>query len=276
MKFFGILLIMFSALTTMAEEANPQLKKYADSLRYCKDEGLRYKYNDSFKLLLKELLIDDNCMDLNLDSISKTVSVLTSEDKKMRTITWVYTNDLQEYVNHGVVLYRKKPSDVTHVYWLKDFMVPKSDSLYEDFNADLWPGALYYQMYQFKKKRKDYYCVLGFDGMTSFMNRKVLDVLWVDKDGELHIGAPVFYKSETDYTPKYRIFFDHADQTSMVLRFEPVKKMITFSNLVPSNPSATGKRDYYIPDGRIDYYLLNKKGKWILHEGLTEFDLLDH
>lgn len=274
MKYIGILLMVFCTLNMRADETNPLLKKYADSLRYCKDEGLRSQYNDSFKSLLKQLLETENAFDINLDSIKKTVSVLESEDKKLKTITWVYTDDDEVYSNFGVVLYKKKPTAETGVYWLKDYIAPKTDSLYEDFPADNWPGALYYQMYQFRKKKKDYYCVLGFNGKSSFMNRKVIDVLWVDKEGELHIGAPVFYKSETDYTPQYRVFYDHADQTSMVLRFETVKKMITFSNLVPSNPQMIGKREYYIPDGRIDFFLLNKKGKWIMHEGLTEFDLL--
>jgi hypothetical protein len=69
------------------------------------------------------------------------------------------------------------------------------------------------------------------------------------------------------------VFFDYADQSSMLLRFEVSEKIITYSNLVPSNPEKTGKREYYIPDGRIDFYELKKKGKWIRYEGLQEFDL---
>lgn len=257
-----------------AQEANPLLKRYSDSLRFCKNETLRYQYNDSFKQLLHQLLEVDQAYDINLDSIKKTISVLESDDKKLKVITWVYTNDLEEYTNYGVVLFQKRAGDETKVFWLKDYIDNRTDSMYEDFGNDNWPGALYYQLYQFKKKKKDYYCVLGFNGKSSFMNRKVIDVLWFDKEGELHIGAPVFHKSEADYTPQYRVFFDHADQTSMVLRFEPTKKLITFSNLVPSNPQMIGQRQYYIPDGRIDYYQLNKKGKWIRFEGLTEFDLM--
>lgn len=267
---FGIIPV----LKLGAQESDSLLKRYADSLRFCKTETLRYQYNDSFKQLLTALLTEENAFNVDLSPVQTTVSVLTSEDKKVKVITWVYTSDAQEYQNFGVVLYRKKPAVDTKVFWLKDYIVPKSDSLYEDYTADFWPGALYYQMYAFKKKGKDYYCVAGFNGKSSFFNRKILDVLWFDKSGELHIGAPVFYNSEMDYTPQYRVFYDYADQTSMVLRFEPSKKMITFSNLVPSNPQAMGLRQYYIPDGRIDYYQLNKKGKWIRHEGLTEFDLL--
>ncbi len=263
------------SIVLQAQDYNPLMKKYADSLRYCKVEPLRFRYNDSFKMLLKTLLDDENSYTANLDSIKQTISILESEDKKLKTITWVMTNDREEYSNFGVVLYRKKANAETKVFWLKDHVSNKADSIYEDFPSDFWPGALYYQMYQFKMKRRQCYCVLGFDGKSSFMNRKIIDVLWIDKDEELHIGAPVFAMSEGDYTPQFRVFFDHADQTSMVLRFEPAKKMITFSNLVPSNPQMTGHRQYYIPDGRIDYFILTKKGKWIKHEGLTEFDLMD-
>ncbi len=270
----GLILFVCAGNMVKAQVGDSLLKKYADSLRYCKIEAVRYQYNDSFKNLLKIVLDDENAFTINLDLIKSTVSVLESEDHKVKTITWVFTTDAQEYTNYGVVLYRKRLLSETKVFWLKDYIAPKSDSLYEDYSQDFWPGALYYQMYGFKKKGKDYYCVVGFNGKTTFMNRKILDVLWFDKEGELHIGAPVFYQSEKDYTPQYRVFFDYADQTSMVLRFEPVKKMATFSNLVPSNPQAIGLRQYYIPDGRVDYYLLNKKGKWIKYEGLVEFDLM--
>jgi hypothetical protein len=224
-------------------------------------------------LLLKDLLDSEQPFSVNLDSIKQTISVLNSSDGKMRVVSWLLLNDKEEFTNHCVVLYRAKPKSIQRVFWLRDYIEPKSDSLFEDYNQDFWPGAIYYQMYHFKKKRKDYYCVLGMNGRNSFSNRKIIDVLWVDKDGELHIGAPVFHNSENDFTPQYRVFFEYADQSTMLLRFEPDMKMITFSNLVPSQPSFTGRFQFYIPDGRIDYYVLKRKGKWIRHEGLKEFDM---
>jgi hypothetical protein len=267
-----ISLFLFTALNVYANDSTRLLKHYSDSLRYSKSQSVRFTYNDSFKNLLLTLADEDNGFDLSLDSVKSTISVLNSEDGKMRVISWICLTDMQEYINHCLVMYRSKPGKPHKSYWLRDKIEPKSDSLYEDFTSDFWPGALYYQMYQFKKKGKTYYCVLGFNGKTSFSNRKIIDVLWVDKEEELHIGAPVFYSNERDYTPQYRVFFEYADEGTMVLRFEPTEKLITFSNLVPSNPEKMGMYQYYIPDGRIDYYELKKKGKWIRHEGLSEFN----
>jgi hypothetical protein len=271
---FIIFFVFLSGIRINAQDNLELLKKYSDSLRFCKIDSLRFRYNDSFRQLLKTALDEDNAFDIQLDSVSKTVSVMQSADGKMRVISWVYVNDREEYFNHCVVYYRKKQGAKASIFWLQDKMEPKTDSLYTDYSMDFWPGALYYQMYDFRKKGKDYYCVLGLNGLNSFKNRKVIDVLWVDKDGELHIGAPVFYSSEKDYTPQYRVFFDFADASTMFLRFEKDKKMITFSNLVPSNAEKIGMRQYYIPDGRIDYYLLKRKGKWVRYEGLTEFDMI--
>ncbi len=276
-RFRVFLLLSSITLFTLRLHAQDELvllKRYSDSLRFCKVDSGRYMYNDSFTRTLKALIDEDNAFDLNLDSIKNTISVMMSDDRKMRVISWVYINDREEYANHCVVLYRKKENAKANVFWLRDQIEPKTDSLYTDYPAEFWPGALYYQMYHFTKKGKDYYCVLGLNGMSSFKNRKIIDVLWVDKENELHIGAPVFYSSERDYTPQYRVFFDFADASSMLLRFEPDKKMITYSNLVPSNAEKIGMRQYYIPDGRIDYYKLRKKGKWVKYEGLTEFDML--
>ena len=89
-----------------AQEYNPLLKKYADSLRYCKIDTLKYQYNDSFKTLLKSILDEDNAFDYNLDSIKNTISVLESLDKKVKCITWVMTNEREEFTNFGVVVFR--------------------------------------------------------------------------------------------------------------------------------------------------------------------------
>lgn len=266
-------LLAFTA-TKLKADYNPLLKKYADSLRYHRDAQVRLVYNDSFTRLIREIADEDNGFTEPLDSIMSTISVLQSEDGKIRVISWLVINEKEEFFNHCLVLYKAKENKPHKSFWLRDKIEPKSDSLYEDFTADFWPGALYYQMYQFKKKGRNYYCVLGLNGKNSFCNQKIIDVLWVDKDEELHIGAPVFYAFEKDYTPQYRVFFEYADQSTMLLRFEKEKKMITYSNLVPSNPEKIGMKQYYIPDGRIDYYILKKKGKWIRYDGLKDFDFL--
>jgi hypothetical protein len=266
-------LLSFTAAQLKADY-NPLLKKYADSLRYHRDAQVRLVYNDSFTRLIREIADEDNGFAEPLDSIMSTISVLQSEDGKLKVISWLVINEKEEFFNHCLVLYKAKENKPHKSFWLRDKIEPKSDSLYEDFTADFWPGALYYQMYQFKKKGRNYYCVLGLNGKNSFCNQKIIDVLWVDKEEELHIGAPVFYAFEKDYTPQYRVFFEYADQSTMLLRFEKEKKMITYSNLVPSNPEKIGMKQYYIPDGRIDYYVLKKKGKWIRYDGLKDFDFL--
>lgn len=273
-KYFLACLLLLLSVWQPVFGANPQkmLKTFSDSLRFSKDWQIRAAYNDSFKLLLGNLLSEEKPFSLSLDSVSKTISVLNSTDGRMRVITWIYVNDREEFFNYGVVLYRKRPGAAESVFWLSKLNGTDKDSLYADYGEDEWPDALYYQMYDFKKKGRTYYCVLGLNGLNSFCNRKIIDVLWVEND-ELHIGAPVFYKSEQDHTPQCRVYFEYADQSSMTLRFEKTEKMITYSNLVPSQQVLTGRKQYYIPDGRIDYYKLRRKGKWVRYEGLAEFDL---
>jgi len=271
-----IFLAILSFYNTLSLKAdyNPLLKKYADSLRYCKSGVVRLAYNDSFTKVLKDLADEDHGFNEPLDSIMTTISVLNSDDAKLKVISWLVINDKEEYFNYCLLMYRAKEFIPHKTFWLRDKIESKSDSLYEDFTADYWPGALYYQIYQFKKKGRNHYCVLGLNGKNSFCNQKIIDVLWFDKDEELHIGAPVFYAFEKDYTPQYRVFFEYADQSTMLLRFEKDQKMITYSNLVPSNPEKIGMKQYYIPDGRIDFYILKKKGKWIRYDGLKDFDFL--
>ncbi len=117
--------------------------------------------------------------------------------------------------------------------------------------------------------------MLGFDGQTSFSDKKVIEVMWFDKNEELHFGAPFFHENERDFTPQFRVIYEYGNNAGMKLRFEIKEKYITFSNLVASNQSAKGLRQYYIPDGRIDYYVLNKKKKWIKKTDLINFQFLE-
>lgn len=270
---FVLLLNFTQVVAQVADESKMiVLQKYSDTIRFSRIESQRIKYNDSFKIMLNDVLLDIDPIKQDWSAINNTISVLESDDKKMKLLSWVLVNDREEFVNHCVVFYKKKSSAETNVYWLNEKSLAKTDSLYEVYPNDIWPSALYYQMYHFKKKRKDYYCVLGLNGENSAINQKIIDVLWVDKDNEIQIGAPVFYSSDKDYTPQYRVFFEYADQGSMTLRFEKEMKLITFTNLVPSNYEKLGSKQYYIPDGRIDFYRLTKKGKWIKYENLEDFD----
>jgi len=246
------------------------LHRFSDSLRFAKEDSIKIRYNDSFKSELQSMLSEDGGFNLDLDTISKTVSVLLSKDQKLKVISWVLVNKDMEHFNHCMVLYRKDVKSNSHYsYWLKDSILPKSDSLFQQFGQEFWPGALYYQLYDFKIKKQSYYCVLGYDGKNSFNNRRIIDVLWVDQYGELHIGAPVFHENKADKKPQSRVIFEYADEATMILRFERRKKMITFSYLVPSNESAEGKSEYYIPDGRIDCYKFKRK-KWIKYTDLQK------
>jgi len=271
-KYFFVIGVLFFINNTKAQESSVYLKNITDSIRFSKIETNRFLYNDTFKRVLNSELIADNAFDYSWDSIKNTVSVLESADKKLKVITWVVLTDKQEYYNYGLVLYKKKSSSPFYFYWLSSKKLEKIDPLYEDLTADLWQGALYYQIHDFKRKKQNYYCVVGFDGADKNKNLKIIDVLWVDKSNELHIGAPVFYSNKNDFTPQYRVVFEYADQSVMLLRFEKELNVIAFSNINPSNREKLGNYSYYIPDGRIDFYLKNKKGKWIRHEDFEEWD----
>ncbi len=265
-------LCVLSFFEINAQENGHYLKKITDSLRFSRIESQRILYNDSFKIQLEQLLNEDDAYSYSWDSIKQTVSVLNSQDGKLKVITWVLLNDKEEFNVFGVVLYKKKSSANTQVFWLKNQEVKTNDVIYEDLSSDLWLGALYYQIYDFKRKGKQYYCLLGLNGKTSFFNQKIIDVIWIDKNNDLHLGAPVFYGSKSDYTPQFRVIYEYADQSAMLLRFEADIKVIVFSNLVPSQSNKLGQTQYYIPDGRLDFYLLNKKGKWIKNQDFEMWD----
>ena len=122
----ALLLLSFTAAQLKADY-NPLLKKYADSLRYHRDAQVRLVYNDSFTRLIRDMADEDNGFAEPLDSIMSTISVLKSDDGKLKVISWLVINEKEEFFNHCLVLYKAKENRPHKSFWLRDKIEPKSD-----------------------------------------------------------------------------------------------------------------------------------------------------
>lgn len=232
----------------------------------------RLHYNQALLNILTELLTQEQSMDYPFGKISN-VSFQQSEDKRVRTITWMLPLDDGFYKYFGFVQVRKQKSAPYQLHILTDASEEIAKPLSKSLKKDNWYGAIYYAIITSRHKKDVHYTLLGYDANSPSVQRKVIDYMTVDKNNEIAFGAPIFAGEKK---VQHRVLFHYAKDVSMSLRFEKKQNRIVFDHLVPQKPSLEGIYEFYGPDFSYDAYEW-VKGKWVFqaavdarNEGLNE------
>lgn len=227
-----------------------QLLEIAPKLVNGKDDTEKRQAHEAFVALWDSIIDYPKSMKYAFDSLTTYIPILTSKDKKLRLINWhiPLSNGLIDY--HAIVQYydNKKRYQVQRLEpLLGEVRKPNTLSL----TNNQWMGALYYHMSSFKRGKKTYYLLLGWDGHNERSNKKIIDVLSISKT--LVFGAPIFrYKKQR----LHRFVLEYKEDAAVSVRFSEKNQAIYFPQLIPIDDNFEGLYDYYIPDGSINSFEL--------------------
>lgn len=266
LSFLFFMLVMQSATAFAQHPEISKLQLYSDTLTNlgkqmvnADDDLERKNANYQFiKTLVKALKINNSFI-YPFDSL-KTISILTSPDKRFRIFSWHVKNNDGSYRFYGTIQMNTGGPLVMHP--LEDYSPLLKNS--EDSVTDnhKWLGALYYKIIPVQAAAP-YYILLGWKGNTIESTKKVIEVLSF-KNNKPVFGAPVF---AGDGKNRKRVVFQYTRQASMMLRYIPDENLIVFDHLVPPDKKMAGNFDTYGPDLSYDGYKL-KNGKWQFVENL--------
>lgn len=273
MSRYLLILLVFVGLGTSDSRASRIDSMYYDSIRNMEYqlEGLSYNIINSpdlqeritscyyFVQTLKKALRVPQSFEYEF-TLLKTVSVLKPKDEKFRVFTWNLLLDSGKYMYFGAIQMNNK--DSLKLFGLYDSSTTVDDPLYNTVDNRHWIGALYYQVHDYKYKGQEYYLLMGWDGEDGETNKKVIDILWFNEEGEPRFGAPYF---EIDGEYQHRVIFQFAEQAVMLCRYEPKEKAIIYAHTQPTNPMHRGRYSTYYPDGTYDYFKF-QKGFWVKGE----------
>ncbi len=221
---------------------------------------------------LQELLSEPGSWDHPFDSLRlATVSIVQPEDRKFRFFTWNLLLNNGTFKYFGILQYRTGKKNVELLALADTGRTHTKIPMYRELDPSEWQGALYYQAVAFKKKRKTWYLLVGYDGMDARASRKIVDVLTFKRSGDVAFGAPLFYESAANPRAQYRLVSEFADQANPALRYEAEGNILVLSHMVPVRPELTDDRSWYVPDGTYDHYKPDKKGRWINRGELKDF-----
>jgi len=274
-----LLTIIFSfLLSNIWAQYDSQIIEEEDNLKILFD-SLYYSTNDSTKIAINNEILDifeyilyiDASFDYPFDSLTR-IGKIKSKDGLLRIYNWniAFNNNTNQYF--GFIQYNNKPKEEFVIYPLID----KSDSIdfpeKQSLDNENWYGALYYEIIESKSKYRNYYTLLGWDGYSEQITRKVIDVLYFSMSGKPHFGANIFHvyrdeKLKSRKIKKKRIIFNYSGRATMMLRYDKKSKMIYFDHLAPRNSYFKDNYQYYGPDMSFDALFL-RKGNWIQEKNI--------
>ncbi len=266
MKFSIFLIFVFLRTFFYAEinlaEKESELSAALELLRAAQNDSEKTARNKEFIELLKPCLEDPSIFDYTFQHLA-TVGFIKSPDSKMMIVNWNIEKDDQSQEYYAFVLERDQNSNKITVHQLRDNSMLLPARPEETLDKNNWYGCLYFSIIPIEKSGKTYYTVLGWDGLFSTSNMKIIDVIHFSGNN-LKLGAPLFKMGTTTMR---RVFFEFSEKATMSLKYDENKSRIVFDHLMPETPTLKGFYDYYIPDFSYDAFVF-ENGKWFLKEDI--------
>lgn len=284
------------------------------------DEVDKYAANERFMVLLNDALSLNNSFRYPFDSV-RYISKLVSPDKRFRIFTWMIARADGTYEYFGFLQSFSRRKNDYEVYPLTDVSEGLESPETKVMDHKGWYGAVYYEVILTKDGANRYYTLLGWDGNSALVKRKVIEVMTLRSNGMPRFGQSLF---RYDRPNLKRVIFEYSSLATMTLRYEKqhyyekrerliqgtskkkkkkkrvaprvpdqtpnlfqrwflgwqpgapppprgdhrfrrVRKgddMIVFDHLIPTDPSLTGQRQYYVPEGNIVHAFRFTRGRW--------------
>ncbi|MNK33165.1 hypothetical protein D3C87_516430 [compost metagenome] len=234
--------------------AQDSLSTYSDSTITVKDDVDRMAYNTMFVKKLISALKTPHSFQFDFDSLANNISFLKSPNQSFRIISWYTPFTDGSYKFYGTIQIATKDGSLK--------LIPLNDdtqNIVDDnsiTNQKKWYGARYYEMIPVTYPGKNpYYILLGWKGNNEKTTKKVIEVLFFEKDQAI-FGKSIF-EIKKKATNKNRIVFEYNKKNSMTLTFDKQANMIVFDHLAPYESNMEGNLEYYVSDSSFDGYSIS-------------------
>ncbi len=226
----------------------------------------RKELNETILTYMQENLARPETFEFRFDSLRKRAGILHASDGLFQIFTWNIPLSAWEHEYYGIIQVYDKGTDTCIVYVLHNQTGEILNLLHAGTGADMWPGALYYDMRRNKHGRQVIYTLMGFNFHDRWSDKKIIEVLYFDEEMNPRFGKPVF---NTPNGIQHRVVFEFSGEVAMSLRFNPDLEMIVYDHLSPIEPELAAHPRFYAPDFSYDGYKY-KKGMW---EYRTDLDV---
>lgn len=264
---------LFSTASSFAQISATEakiLKKKEDSLKIMAKAFLtdaetadRMRQDSLFiKTLIRSLQVK-NSFYYPFDSV-KGVSHLYAPDSTFRIFTWQlsFDNDYAFSRQRGAIQFPTKDGSLKLIP-LRDYSEFADDPLDSTRTKVNWIGAVYYNVIKTQYNGRNYYTLFGFDGNSYRTNKKWIDVMTFDAQGNPIFGAQRFFSFDSDKPkrqPQYRFSIEYKKEASTTLNYNEDLNMILVDHLISENDEPENAWTF-VPDGDYEGFKW-VNGKW--------------
>ncbi len=219
---------------------------------------------DSFfiRMLVRSLKIP-NSFYFPFDSL-QTISKLYAPDSSFRIFTWQIKKDEYVYFQRGAIQMRTEDGSLK-LFPLHDFSKFTTKPADSVRNPNNWIGAIYYRIIQKKFNGKNIYTLLGFDDFTINSNKKWMEVLTFNEQGQPVFGGPYFsFKNDSAKANKkqvMRFYMEYKKEAVTTFNYDTTLNMIIYDHLI-SESDEPNRKETFVPDGDYEGFAW-QNGQWL-------------
>ena len=245
------------------------LKKLSKAMVFSESPADRFRSDSNFIRIFVRALQTKNSFYYPFDSVA--ISKLYSPDSAFRIFTWQMQKDEYVYLQRGAIQMKTADGSLKlfPLFDVSMFTKNPSDSIRDRNN---WVGAIYYRIVLKNYNNKKYYTLLGFDDFSVASNKKWMDVLTFNDQGQPLFGGPISYTDslkKTKLVPRFSI--EYKKEAKTFFNYDPELDMIVFDHLI-SESSEPDRKETFIPDGDFEGFKW-QNGQWVHVEKVFNFKL---
>lgn len=243
------------------EKHEDSLKGYAFDIVNAETATKRFVADSSFIRQLVRALRQPNSFYYPFDSL-ETISRLYAPDSTFRIFTWQFKKDDYLYLQEGAIQ-MNMPDGSLKLFPLFDASMFTEKPLDSVRTRRNWIGAIYYKIILKTWQGRKYYTLLGFDDYSQTSNKKWMEVLTFNENGEPQFGGPYFsFAQDSVHRPvQYRFNIEYKKEAATRFNYDPDMDLVVYDHLV-SEGDQPQKKDTYVPDGDFEAFQW-KGGHWV-------------
>ena len=245
------------------EKHQDSLKSFADDIVNAPEPNQRFRADCFFIRMLVRSLKIPNSFYYPFDSL-QTISKLYAPDSSFRIFTWQIKKDVYVFLQRGAIQMRTADGSLKLIplHDISMFTKKPQDSVR---GANNWIGAIYYRIIQKNFNGKNIYTMLGFDDFTINSNKKWMEVLTFNEQGQPVFGGPYFsFKNDSAKASKKevdRFYIEYKKEASTTFNYDTSMNMIVYDHLI-SETDEPNRKESYVPDGDYEGFRW-ENGQWL-------------
>lgn len=236
------------------------LKILSERMVMAEEAADRFRADSHFVRTFVRALKTPHSFSFPFDSLN--ISKLYAPDSSFRIFTWQLKKDEYVIMQKGAIQVRTSNGSLK-LFPLFDISMYTRKPMDSVRDHEHWIGAIYYRIIQKEYKGRQYYTLLGFDDFSVSSNKKWMEVLYFNEQGQPVFGGPfISYREDSARKPvQARFSIEYKKEAKAFLNYDPEMDMIIVDHLI-SETDEPGKRSTYIPDG--DYEAFKwQNGQWV-------------